>query len=274
MQGTVTITRGDAVVVHTYTAPEAGMLVTTQIIELADQLVLVDAQYQIPFAREAAGYARDLGKPISRLYVSHTHPDHFFGAAEFGKGFDIFALAEVKETIERNGTQQIADGRSALGDLVPERPTVPTRAVEPGEEVIGGVRFEFRRIEHAESESSLTVGLPDEDILITQDLLFNNVHVWIAEKHFDHWSSVIESYRQLPYDRLLPGHGRPGGRELYDRVLEYLAFAGPQLEKATNGEQLKTTLVNRFPNYGGVMLIDLENALYLFPAWENQSAAP
>jgi len=268
MQGTITTTRGTtgAVTVHTYTAPDAGTFVTTQIIELADQLVVVDAQYVLPFAREAADFARDLQKPITRLYVSHTHPDHFFGAGEFGDGAIVYALPEVKDFIEHNGEGQIADGRAQLGELVPERATVPQQVVEPGEEVIAGVRFDFRRVLEAESESSLTIGLPDEDILIAQDLMFNMVHVWIAERRFDDWAEAIRSYQLLPYSRILPGHGRPGGRELYEQVLDYLAAAEPELAKAHNGEELKEALIRLFPDHQGTMLIDLESALYLFPA--------
>ena len=264
MQGTITVTRGTTAIVHTYTAPNEGTFVTTHIIELAGELIVIDAQYMLPFAREAAKYARDLNKPITRLYVSHIHPDHFFGAGEFGTGVTVYALPEIKDLIERNGDQQIADGRSQLGNLVPEQATKPREVVEPGDEIIGGVRFEFRRVENAESSSSLTIGLPDDDILIAQDLLFNNVHLWIAERHFDGWAANVKHYQQLPYQQLLPGHGRPGGRELYDRVLEYLTFAESALEKASDGEQLKKTLVERFPHYEGVILIDLENSLYLF----------
>ena len=83
MQGTVSLTdRGD-VKIHTYTAPEDGLLVNTHLIELPSQLIAIDAQYGLPYAAEAVAYARSLGKPISRLYVSHEHPDHFFGAATF-----------------------------------------------------------------------------------------------------------------------------------------------------------------------------------------------
>ena len=81
MQGSISVTdRGD-VKVHTYTAPEDGLLVTTHLIELPAQIIAIDAQYGLPYAAEVVDYARSLGKPISRVYISHAHPDHFFGAA-------------------------------------------------------------------------------------------------------------------------------------------------------------------------------------------------
>ena len=86
MLGTISITdRGD-VKVHTYTAPEEGLLVTTHLLELPGQIVAIDAQYGLPHAAEVVEYARSLGKPISRLYVTHEQPDHIFGAATFGSG--------------------------------------------------------------------------------------------------------------------------------------------------------------------------------------------
>lgn len=268
LQGTITVTRGESATVHTYTAPDGGAVVTTHVIELADELVILDAQLLLPFAQEAATYARNLNKPISRLYISHQHPDHFFGASAFGDGVDIYALPEIKDTIEQHGDDEIAQFRAQVGELVPERATKPGKVVEPGDEVIGGARFEFRRVEDAESAVSLTIGLPDEDILMAQDLLFNNVHLWVAERRFHSWAANVNRYAELPYQRLLAGHGLPGGREIYDRVLEYLVFAEPALETADEGKEFKQALVGRFPDYEGDGLIDLQNFLYLFPSAE------
>lgn len=53
MLGTITKTIGRSVTIHTYTAPPAGTEVTTQLVELNDQILVVDTQYAIPFAAEA-----------------------------------------------------------------------------------------------------------------------------------------------------------------------------------------------------------------------------
>lgn len=106
--------------------------------------------------------------------------------------------------------------------------------------------------------------LPDQGIVITQDLVYNGVHLFVADRRFDTWAAVIEQYKQLPHDAVLPGHGPPGGKQLYDQVLDYLAAAKPAVEEATAGEQLKTTLTKRFPDHRGVSLLDIQN-MYLFP---------
>ena len=47
--------------VHTYTAPDDGWMVNTHFVELPTQLIAIDAQYTIPYAKEALAYAATLG---------------------------------------------------------------------------------------------------------------------------------------------------------------------------------------------------------------------
>src|SRR5215467_37149 len=76
MQGTVTVTSAGAATIHTYTAPETGWRANSHVIELASQAVLFDAPLIEEHAREVLMVAGSLGKPVTRLYISHAHPDH------------------------------------------------------------------------------------------------------------------------------------------------------------------------------------------------------
>jgi glyoxylase-like metal-dependent hydrolase (beta-lactamase superfamily II) len=263
MQGSVSISdRGD-VKIHTYTAPENGLLVNTHLIELPRQLLAVDAQYGLPYAAEVVEYAKSLHKPISRLYVTHEHPDHFFGAAAFEA--PIYALAEVKAAIEAGGDAMAATNHASYGDFVPATATTPEYAVEPGLEIIDGVPVEFRRADNVEAAAILTVALPDQGVIITQDLTYNQVHLFVADQRFDTWLAALAEYEQLPYETVLPGHGQPGGKEIYAQAREYLSAAKPLVAEATSPEQLKAALIERFPTYRGAILLDIQN-MYLFPA--------
>src|SRR5215831_15466614 len=68
MPGRWTVTRNGSSAIHTFTAPEEGWLVTSHIIELPSQLLAVDAQYTLAFAREVTRYAFELKKPVTRLF--------------------------------------------------------------------------------------------------------------------------------------------------------------------------------------------------------------
>ena len=77
MNGTLTVTRGDHVAIHTHTAAETGWRATSHVIELASQRILVDTPRLTAHTNEVLDHATELGKPITRAYISHAHPDHF-----------------------------------------------------------------------------------------------------------------------------------------------------------------------------------------------------
>src|SRR3954471_14508011 len=83
---------------HTYTAPEAGFRVNTHIIETPSELTVIDAQLALPLASEVSALLREIGKPVARIIISHTHPDHFSGLQVLAEAFpdaDILALESV-----------------------------------------------------------------------------------------------------------------------------------------------------------------------------------
>jgi glyoxylase-like metal-dependent hydrolase (beta-lactamase superfamily II) len=83
--GPIYITPSEGLIIHTFTAPERGWQVNSHIVELPSQLLVVDSQYLLPYAREVVAYTEQLKKPISRVYITHYHPD----AIALGAGLPI-----------------------------------------------------------------------------------------------------------------------------------------------------------------------------------------
>lgn len=117
------------------------------------------------------------------MYVSHDHPDHFFGAAAFDA--PVYALAATRDAIAAAGEQMLANNRAAVGDFVPASIVVPDRVIEPGIEVIDGVRVEFREVDNTEAATLLIIVVPEERLILAQDLVYNHLHLFIAEGHLD-----------------------------------------------------------------------------------------
>ena len=262
MLGEITVTKSQNLTIHTFTAPDDGWRVNSHIVEFETQLIVVDAQYMLPYAREVVRYAETLKKPLKRLYVTHYHPDHLLGAAAFAA--PIFALREVKARIEAVGDRVAGEEHEKHPDKIPNRAEHPTEVVTPGSEVIDGIRLSFILLQHAETENALMVGLPEQKILITQDLVYHGVHVFIAEKAFDAWIAGLRHYKQLPFTRVLPGHGAPGGTELYDSMEHYLATARELLTRSKSGDELKARLIAAFPDFTGTAMLDHQKR-FLFP---------
>jgi glyoxylase-like metal-dependent hydrolase (beta-lactamase superfamily II) len=263
MAGKITLTKGKVVKVYTYTAPEDGWLVNSHIIELPTQIFIVDAQYTLDYAAEVYAYAKSLGKPITRLYITHYHPDHLMGAAAF-EGIPIYALPEVKAKIEAVGDRVAREEHEKMGARINDHAEKPTQIVNPGSETVDGIHLEFIALKNAETADALMVGLPDDKILITQDLVYNKVYVFLGDHAFDSWSDDLRHFQTLPYKHIVPGHGNPGGRELYDAMLHYMAFAKQAYAESNTGDELKAKTIAAYPDYGGHPLLD-QHTRFLFP---------
>src|SRR5277367_5627824 len=142
------------------------MVSRSHIIELPSQLLVVDAQYTLPLACEVARYAAGLGKPLTRLYVTHYHPDHLLGAAVFDA--PLYTLTSVADKIRVAGDRVAREEHEKVGDDIPTAARQPDRRIREGDEVVDGVRLQFRRLEGAETEDALTIALPDANAVIVQ----------------------------------------------------------------------------------------------------------
>jgi glyoxylase-like metal-dependent hydrolase (beta-lactamase superfamily II) len=248
MSGTWTVTRTAVAPIHTFTAPEAGWLVTSHIVELPTQLLVVDAQYRLSCAREVARYANALNKPVGRLYVTHYHPDHILGAEAFAA--PVYALQQVATKIDKVGDWVVREERAILGDDAPDHARRPDHQVREGDEIIDGVNIRHIPLTQAETEDALVIGLPDARVIIVQDLVYNRAHVFLGEHNFDSWRAALRTYRDLPYDIVLPGHGLPGGNTLYDQMIAYLDFGREALRASVASAEFVGKLEAQFPGYG------------------------
>jgi glyoxylase-like metal-dependent hydrolase (beta-lactamase superfamily II) len=273
MQGTVTVTPAGAATIHTYTAPETGWRANSHVIELASQAVLFDAPLTEEYAREVLAVADSLGKPVTRLYISHAHPDHFASAALIPA--PSYALGPVKDLIDRSGDLRIQRGYACTpghaGVPLPRSRPVDHAVPPDGEETLDGVRLRFEPVADAETDAQLAIALPDAGTLISQDVLYNGVHLFLGEHAFDSWHAAITALEALPYETIVPGHGLPrgnglpAGRGIYDANREYLAVAAKAFAEATGPADLNQRLEAAFPSHRGTAMQGLQN-FYLYPA--------
>jgi glyoxylase-like metal-dependent hydrolase (beta-lactamase superfamily II) len=270
MPGIWTTTDNAIAPIHTFTAPEEGWLVTSHIIELPSQLFIVDAQYTLPLAREVARCANALKKPLTRLYVTHYHPDHLLGAAAFDA--PLYALESVTEKIGNAGDRVAREEHEKVGDDIPTTTRLPDRRIAEGEEIVDGVRIQHCRLKSAETGDALVVGLMDARAIIVQDLVYNRSHLFLGEKDFDGWRAALREYRALPYEVVLPGHGIPGGKALYDEMVAYLDFAEEALKTSSTAEEFRERILDRFPDYGCHKVLD-HQMRFLFPKPEEKHHA-
>ncbi|MES5820653.1 MBL fold metallo-hydrolase [Streptomyces sp. RG80] len=251
MNGTVTVLDRGPVRIHSYMSPADTFHATTQLIETPARIVAIDAQLDPAYADEAVAYARGLGKPLDRLIITHGHPDHYNGADRFG--VPVHVLPQVREQIAARPAAQLPSGL-----VVPATDLPSSVDLTPGTEMIDGVLFVFETVSGGEAADELVVKLPDQGVLVAQDLVYHDVHLYLGNDDIDGWQRAIDTLAaETAFDTVLAGHGLPSGPEVYAEIRRYLTDARELL--GDDGEAYKKAIVDRYPSYAGPFIIDVAN---------------
>ncbi|HVT89522.1 MAG TPA: TIM barrel protein [Tepidisphaeraceae bacterium] len=244
----ITVRQAGDVRIHTFISSfeDNNIANATHIIESQNSLVLVDGQFLVPYARKFREYADSLQKPIDRLYLSHRHPDHWFGLGTAFGDIDIYALHETKSFIEEHGEDSRKDHLAKMGNLAPDKIVVPQNLVRPGVETIDGVKYVFSRVTDTEIDFLLTIGLPEIGVYIAQDLIYSGTHLYLT-KDMEHWIQILEQLSQSNYELFMPGHGFPADKNEVAENIKYLSAAKQALRNGLTNAAFKEFMLQRFP---------------------------
>lgn len=272
--GTVTTNEFANFRIHTYTSPESGGFANSQIIETNDHLVLIDTQYLLPFAAELKEFLASIKKPIERIIISHSHPDHWFGNELF-KDQKIFALQEVRSILEQAGDVMIESYQflNDNGPLIPTAKTLPKFTLNEGTFTVDSVEFSVIKFTDAEDSVIAGIEILKENILIAQDIVYDSTHAFTAQLTDvqNNWIEILESIKSKNYSLILGGHGIPSEGDIITPAIAYLNDAAATIQKALNegtDKESKTqiysqAMIEKYPALKGQGLVQL-CANYMF----------
>ena len=90
--------------------------------------------------------------------------------------------------------------------------------------------------------------VPQLQALLTSDLCYHGVHAWagqgVLKEHIANWIHVLGELKaqyQSPEVKVFPGHGEPGGPELFDAMRIYLN----DFLSAVHAERTNTAVLSR-----------------------------
>jgi glyoxylase-like metal-dependent hydrolase (beta-lactamase superfamily II) len=260
-----TVTQNKNVKVHTYMSPAAMFANTSHVIELKNELIIVDGQFFAPYALELKKFTDSLGKPVTRFYISHDHPDHYIGFGDAFPDVKVYALAETKASIEQTGQAVLEQRQAQFGPMIATKLNKPAVVQQPGAETIGNVKFIFEKSVNNESAVSLVIKLPELGVYIAQDIVYNKIHLFI-EGDTKGWENALQKIiKEKGYPIILAGHGKEGGKELLNENLNYLSFANKTIASTKNKEEFKAIITGKYTSYAGEQLIDIYLNYYLKP---------
>jgi glyoxylase-like metal-dependent hydrolase (beta-lactamase superfamily II) len=251
--------------IKVFTSPDDQFWVNSVIIEGEHEVMLVDAQLTKTNAERVLRDIKATKKPLSTIYITHEHADHFLGLEVFREaypGVRIIANSAVTDRINKVYQEKVDKWKKILGSGA----TSHAVAIEKFDGNF--IKFESSKIEvlkniQGDTDENTMLWIPGQRILIAGDVLFNDMHVYTAEtdsKARGKWLNSLNKIRELRPSVVIPGHSKVGApldsSTAVDFTEEYLLVFEEELKKAKDPESLINTMKEKFPSAGLLLAIE------------------
>jgi len=253
-----------------YTSAATGFSVNSVLIHGENEAILVDPQFLLSEAHRLVALILESGKKLTTVYVSHAHPDHYFGIAVIRQAFPearFVALPAVVEGINQ-GWQARYDfwknsyghNLPATGPILPE-PLAGTTLTLEGEtlEITGGVE--------GDGPDNTYIWIPSLKAVIAGDILFSNAHFVVPKDHTK-WDQTIAAIMALRPEIVVPGHqtaGAPNDSSVLEFMQNYLRDYDAAIASSKSAADVQTKIKSKYPGMGLELLLNVGSQA-AFPA--------
>ncbi|MGF1563132.1 MAG: quinoprotein relay system zinc metallohydrolase 1 [Geminicoccaceae bacterium] len=223
-----------------------------------------------------AAIAAHTEMPVLQALVTHGHPDHFLGSQGF-EGAPIAAMDGTRDMIARDGELLAANMYRLVDRWM--RGTVsitPEVVLAPGRQRFGGRDVELLDL-GGHTESDLALFDHDTGTLFAGDLVFFDRAPTTPHAHIPTWLASLERLRELPVERIVPGHGAvTEGQIAIDQTADYLTWLRDALlEAADRGLDMTEVMALEKPaRFQRLAVLDAEfvrSIAHLYPSIERQA---
>lgn len=242
--------------VRTHTAGDPGFRVNSHLVLGARDALLVDAQFTRSEARKLVEEIRASGRELRTIFITHAHPDHYLGLETLVAAFPgarILARPETIAEMKETAPGKLSYWKGLYKDDLADRIVYP-QAFTGTELTVDGAKIELLAGGEGESAHATALYVPSLRAMITGDLVYSQVHFWLAEERPESWLASLAKLRVArPVEQVLPGHGPVGGPELFDASERYIRdYLGAT--KGLNKSQTKLAIDRVLKLYPGFAL--------------------
>ena len=161
--------------IKVFTSPDDQFWTNSVIIEGAHEVMLVDAQLTKTGAERVLQEIKETKKPLSIIYITHEHADHFLGLEVFREAYPrvrIIANSSVVGRINKVYQEKIDKWKTILG------PGAASHVVVIEQFDGNFITFESSQIEilkdmQGDTDENTMLWIPGQRILIAGDVVFN-----------------------------------------------------------------------------------------------------
>ena len=236
---------------------ESGFEVASVIVTGKTDAVLIDAQWTLSNAHRVVAEILETGKILKTIYVTHAHPDHYFGLGPFAEAFPqarVTALASVAHTINTQFFGKIEHWEQTIGVTNTPRKAVNIEPLAENYIELEGYKIEIIPEIMGDLRYNTVVWIPSIKTLYGSDVLFNQAHPFTCEvtaEERQQWIRDIERLEKMGAEVVIPGHQKPGmpfDNGSFNFMKEYLTATEEELANTKDEAGFYYAMVKRFPD--------------------------
>ena len=253
-----------------FTSAPSGFSVNSTLISGDKDAILVDTQFVMSEAHRVAARILESKKNLTTVYITHGHPDHYFGLAVLKQAFPNAKFVALPATITaiRNGwegrlknwTPEFGGNLPATGPILPDELQGNTLTLE-GEtlQVVGGVT--------GDGPNNSYVWIPSLRAVIAGDIVFSESY-FTPPKMPQDWLKTLDQIADLKPVTVIPGHQLAGARtdaSIIELMRKYIHDYNEALDSSKTAAEFRSKITKKYPNYALERLI-VSAADATFPA--------
>jgi len=241
----------------TFFSDEFGFAVASVIVMGKKDCVLLDAQWTLSNAHKVIAEILETGKNLTTIYLSHAHPDHYFGAGVIAQAFPnarVVAVPSEAEIINKQFFGKIEHWEGIIGAHNVCRVTTHADALENDYFELEGHRLEIKTKVMGDMRYNTMVWIPDIKTLYASDVLFNQSHPFTCEltkEERAQWIADVDKIETMGADVIIPGHQKPGmqfDKSSLDFTRDYIRVTEEELVKQGSVEGFFFAMAEKFPD--------------------------
>lgn len=242
-------------------SPETFQVTSTLVYGDKD-LILIDAQLTLGEARRLAEKIKATGKRLTTVYITHGHPDHYWGLPVLKEAFPAAKFVARPETIaliNQLQVSKVAQWKPVYGDEIPDSPIIP--------EPLNGTALELEgnTLEimngQGDADDSTFLWIPSLKAIIAGDIVYDNVNIWVLETDRAGrklWLDTLDRMLALEPAIVVGGHVAPGSRNgpaALAFTKRYLEAFDQAVESSRSAEELMARIKAAFPELNGLDMV-------------------
>lgn len=253
-----------------FTSGPNGFSVNSTLVYGDKDAILIDTQFVMSEAYRVAAMILESKKNLTTVYITHGHPDHYFGIAALKQAFPKARFVALPATLAaiRNGwegrlknwTPEFGFNLPTTGPILPDELQGDALNLERETlSVVGGVT--------GDGPNNSYVWIPSLRAVIAGDIVFSGSH-FTPPKMPQDWLKTLDQIADQKPVTVIPGHQSLNARHDASTIAlmkTYIHDYNDALESSKTALEFRSKLTRKYPNYALERLI-VSAADAAFPA--------